>query len=392
MSASSNAEHRAARENESEPGRREGQSAGDEGRSDGEKGQSSGGKERGPGKPSLFRRPAVLIGGGIVLLLLILTGALWWWHASGFENTDDAFIDARTVRVAPRISGQVIRVLVTDNQAVHRGDVMVEIDPADTQLALDQATAQQSQAETALGQAQADVEVAEAQRRQALATASGADAQALNAQQDLRRYRDLKASTPQAVAQGQLDQATAAARNASAQRDAAHQQIQGAEAQITAARAAVSGAEARLQTARAQVRQAELNLGYTRVLAPVDGHVARRTVAVGSYVAPGQELLAIVPLHLWVTANFKENQLVRIRPGQSVTVHVDACPAVDLDARVDSIQRGAGQAFALLPAENATGNFVKVVQRVPVKIELEDLPRNCPLGPGMSVEPSVRVR
>ena len=343
-------------------------------------------------KSSWLRRPIVLITGAAILLLIIAIVAIWWWHASAFESTDDAFIDARTVRVAPRISGQVSRVPVTDNQFVHAGDVLVEIDPADAQAALDQAVAQQTQAQTAQGQAQADVEVAEAQRRQALATASGADAQALNAQQDLRRYHDLKASTPQAVAQGQLDQATAAARNANAQRDAARQQIHSADAQIAAARAGLSGAQARLQTARAQLRQAQLNFSYTRVLAPVDGHVTKRTVAVGSYVAPGQELLAIVPLRLWVTANFKEDQLARIRAGQSVTVHVDACPAVDLDARVDSIQRGAGQAFALLPAENATGNFVKVVQRVPVKIVLENVPRNCPLGPGMSVEPSVRVR
>jgi membrane fusion protein (multidrug efflux system) len=208
----------------------------------------------------------------------------------------------------------------------------------------------------------------------------------------LKRYLDLKASTPQAVAQGQIDQAVAVARNTAAQRNAAQQQVKSAYAQITAARAAVAGAQARVETSRAQTQQSRLNLGYTRVFAPVDGHVARRTVAVGSYVAPGQQLLALVPLHMWVTANFKEIQLKKIRPGQSVTVHVDGCPAQDLRGHVDSIQRGAGQAFALLPAENATGNYVKVVQRVPVKILLEDVPRDCPIGPGMSVEPKVSVR
>ncbi|HEY3786539.1 MAG TPA: HlyD family secretion protein [Steroidobacteraceae bacterium] len=397
MSASSNAEHRAVRENSSDKGERDRQDAeGQDAEGQDAEGHDPEGHDRGkahePRKPSLLHRPRALIAIGAVLLVLLAVGAIWWWHASGFENTDDAFIDARTVRVAPRVSGQVSGVLVTDNQFVRAGQVLAEIDPADTQSVLDQAAAQQSQADTALGQAQADVQVAETQRKQAIAAESGADAQALNAEQDLRRYRALKASTPQAVAQGQLDQAIAAARSAAAQRESAREQIRGADAQIVAARAAVAGAEARLETSHAQLHQAQLNLGYTRVLAPVDGHIARRTVAVGSYVAPGQELLAIVPLQVWVTANFKENQLARIRPGQSVTVHVDACPGVDLDARVDSIQRGAGQAFALLPAENATGNFVKVVQRVPVKIVLEDLPRNCPLGPGMSVEPSVRVR
>jgi membrane fusion protein (multidrug efflux system) len=279
-----------------------------------------------------------------------------------------------------------------DNQLVHAGDVLVEIDPADIRAALDQAQAQESQAETALGQAQADVALAQAQYQQSLAAIAGAEAQAVNAAKDLQRYQELKASTPQAVAQGQLDQATAAARSAAAQRDAARQQSHSAQAQIASAHAAVAGAQARVETARAQVRQAQLNLEYTRVVAPVTGHVARRTVAVGTYVSPGQQMLAIVPLQVWVTANFKETQLDLMRPGQSVTLSVDACPGADIRGHVDSIQRGAGQAFALLPPENATGNYVKVVQRVPVKIVLDQVPRNCPLGPGMSVEPAVRVR
>ena len=138
--------------------------------------------------------------------------------------------------------------------------------------------------------------------------------------------------------------------------------------------------------------QARLNLGYAHIVAPVDGHVVQRTVALGNYVTPGQQLMAIVPLQVWVTANFKETQLAHMRAGQPVTVDVDACPDADLRGHVDSIQRGAGQAFGILPPENATGNFVKVVQRVPVKIVLDRLPHNCPLGPGMSVMPSVKVR
>jgi membrane fusion protein (multidrug efflux system) len=343
-------------------------------------------------KKSILRRPGVLMGLGLGLLLVIAVVLLWWWHANGYEDTDDAFVDARIVRVAPRISGQVTAVHVTDNQVVRAGDNMVDIDPADARSSLDQARAQQSQAETALGQAQADVTVAEAQRKQATATAAGAAAQALNASQDLQRYLALKKSTPQAVAQGQVDQAVAVARNSAAQRDAAEQQIRSAEAQIIASQAAVAGAQARIETVRAQVQSSQLNFGYTRVPAPVDGTIARRTVAVGTYVSPGTQLLSIVPLQVWITANFKEVQLARIRPGQNVSVHVDACPATDLRGHVDSIQRGAGQSFALLPAENATGNYVKVVQRVPVKILLDETPRDCPLGPGMSVEPKVQVR
>jgi membrane fusion protein (multidrug efflux system) len=345
-----------------------------------------------PKEKSWLHRPVVLIAGGATLLIVLIGVFLWWRHARQFEDTDDAFIDARVVRVSPRISGQVTGVHAEDNQLVHAGDVLVDIDPADVRASLDQARAQQTQAETALGQAQADVSLAQTQYAQARANLKGAEAQAVNAAQDLKRYRTLQASTPQAVAQGQIDQAVAAARSAAAQRDAAQQQVKSASAQIVAATAAVAGAQARIDTARAQVRAAELNLDYTRVAAPMDGHVARRTVAVGNYVSPGQQMLAIVPLRVWVTANFKETQLARMKVGESVNVSIDSCPGVELRGHVDSLQRGAGQAFALLPPENATGNYVKVVQRVPVKILLEEYPNNCPLGPGMSVEPKVRVR
>jgi membrane fusion protein, multidrug efflux system len=331
---------------------------------------------------------------GAVLALAVLAGGvfLWWWEGRRYESTDDAFIDAHLVRFAPRITGQVIAVHAEDNQLVHAGDTLVEIDPADAQAALDQALAQQSQAETALGQAQADLKLAQAQYGQAGASAQGVQAQAVNAAQDLKRYEELKASTPGAVAQGQLDAAVAAARSTAAQRDAARHQVGSAGAQIAAGQAAVAGAQARIETARAQVRLARLNLEYTHVVAPETGTVARRNVAVGNYVAPGQQLLAIVPLKVWVTANFKETQLDHMHPGQRASVHIDACPGTEVRAHVDSIQRGAGQAFALLPPENATGNYVKVVQRVPVKIVLDETPAGCPLGPGMSVVPRVQVR
>jgi membrane fusion protein (multidrug efflux system) len=341
---------------------------------------------------SWLQGPAVIAAASALLALLLVGIFLWWWNARTFESTDDAFIDARLVRFAPRVAGQVIAVHANDNQLVHAGDTLVEIDPADSEAALAQALAQQSQAQTALEQAQADLGLAQAQYDQARANAVGADAQAKNAGQDLKRYQELKASTPQAVAQGQMDSAIAAARSTAAQRDAARHQISSVKAQIAAAEAAVAGAQARIATTHAQSEQARLNLKYTRVVAPVTGTVARRSVAVGNYVTAGQQLLAIVPLDIWVTANFKETQLDRMRPGQSATVRIDACPHTEVRAHVDSVQRGAGQAFALLPPENATGNFVKVVQRVPVKIVLDEKPHGCLLGPGMSVVPRVRVR
>lgn len=339
-----------------------------------------------------FRRRGVIVGGAVVLALIVVFGALWWWHERGIETTDDAFLEAHIVDVSPQIAGQVTQVLVEDNQPVHAGQPLVEIDPAQSRLALQQALATQQQAQTALGQANAGVAVARAGLAQANADAASAAATAIRAQQDLKRYDTLHSVNPRALARSTIDEAVATARSASAQQRAAQQRVQSAQAQIESARAAVAGARARIATAEAGVGQARLNQGYTTVTARVDGHVANRSVAVGTYVTPGQQMMAIVPLHLWVRANFKENILAKLKPGQRVDIHIDACPQADASGHVVSIQRGAGEAFALLPPENATGNYIKVVQRVPVRIALDSVPAGCVLGPGMSVEPTVRVR
>ncbi len=341
---------------------------------------------------SRFGRRTLIVAAIATALVLVVAGVLYWLHARQFESTDDAFVDTHLIHVAPQIAGRVTAVYVTDNQLVRAGQPLVELDPADPQARLDAALADQAQAGTALAQAQAQTRAAEAAHAQAMANAAAADAQATNARRDYDRYRTLQGTHPRAVAQIQLDQAEAAARSSRAQLTAARQQVESARVQMDVAHTQIAGAEARIQAAGANAQQARISLSYTRVVAPVDGHVARLTVAIGNYVSPGGELMAVVPLAVWVTANFKETQLDLIRPGQPVSVHVDACPRVELSGRVDSIQRGAGQAFALLPPENATGNWVKVVQRVPVKIVIARLPRECPLGPGMSVEPRIRVR
>jgi membrane fusion protein (multidrug efflux system) len=315
--------------------------------------------------PSPFKNPWVRIGLVVVVVLLVAGGVIWWLIARHYEDTDDAFIDTHIVRLAPQIAGQVTAVLAQDNQLVRQGDLLIAINSSDAQTRLDQILAQKAQAQTTLAQA--------------LAGEAGAAAQAQNANRDFARYVALKKTAPAAVAQQQMDQAQATARNANAQRAQTEAQIAGARAQI--------------KSYDAQIAAARLSLGYTRIAAPITGHVAQKTVAVGDYVSPGQQLLAIVPLRLWVTANFKETQLELMRVGQHVDVTIDAC-GLTLPGHVDSIQRGAGQAFGILPPENATGNYVKVVQRVPVKIVLDRLPdpRRCPLGPGMSVEPTVTVR
>jgi len=343
-------------------------------------------------RPNFFQRPVVLIAGGVILVAVIAAVVVWWLVARQYEDTDDAFIDAHIVQLAPQVAGRVARVLINDNQPVKAGQLLVEIDSSDETARLNQALAQEKQAETQLGQARAQVRVSEAAFDQAADNARGAEAQAVNAASDLARYRALKATNPLAVAQQQVDAAIATARNTAAARDAARQQMEGADAQIVAAKAAVAGAQASINSLKSQLAEARLNLGYARIVAPVDGHIAQRTVTAGDYVQAGEQLMAIVPLRMWVTANFKETQLEYMRRGQPVDIGIDACPSASVRGHVDSIQRGAGQAFGLLPPENATGNYVKVVQRVPVKIAIGRIPRDCLLGPGMSVEPSVKVR
>lgn len=339
-----------------------------------------------------FKRRGVVIAGAVMLLLLVVLIGAWWWYESGIETTDDAFLEAHVVDVSPQIAGQVTRVLVQENQLVHAGQPLVEIDPSQFRLALQQSLASEEQARTALGQAKASVAVAQASLAQADADVASARATAVRARQDLKRYEHLRAVNPRAIARTTIDQAVATARSADAQLRAARQRVQSAHAQIDSAKAAVAGAGARIATARAAAARARLNLGYTIVDARVEGHVANRTVAVGTYVMPGQQMMAIVPLHLWVRANFKENMIAGLRPGQRVTIHIDACPQADARGHIESIQRGSGEAFALLPPENATGNYIKVVQRVPVRIALDTVPAGCVLGPGMSVEPTVKVR
>jgi membrane fusion protein (multidrug efflux system) len=322
----------------------------------------------------------------------VVAALLWWLHARRFESTDDAFIDTHTVHLAPQIAGRVTAVLVTDNQLVRAGEPMVELDTADIATRVAQAQAQRAQAQAQVDNALAQIKVNEASYRQSLADADAAQAPAANAAADLARYQRLAAINPAAVAEQQFDQARALAAQTAAQRDSAVRATRTRAEQIAASLTQVAAGREQVRAAQAQLDDASINLGYARILAPVDGTVAEKTVAIGNYVQPGTQLLAIVPLRVWVTANFKETQLPLMRPGQSVVVHVDACPQDHITGHVQSIQRGAGQAFGILPPQNATGNYVKVVQRVPVKITLDHSPPGCPLGPGMSVEPKVRVR
>jgi membrane fusion protein (multidrug efflux system) len=285
----------------------------------------------------------------------------------------------------------VAKLLVSDNQLVRQGDLLLQIDSRDYELALQQAKAALATSVSRREQAEAQVTTAAAQSVAATADVAAARATAENARVDLERNRKL---APQgAVSQQALDSAIERARSSAAQESAAIGRAAAAEAQTKLANTQLDTARAEVNEAQVRVATAELNLSYTRVVAPITGRVTHRTVNLGDYLSAGQALFALVDPNVWVTANFKEGQLTHMETGQPVEINIDAYSGRKLRAHVDSFQRGTGARFSLLPAENATGNYVKVVQRVPVKILFDNPPPDdMILGPGMSVEPTVTVR
>ena len=348
--------------------------------------------------PPLWKKPLFWIILIVVAAVLIVGGTLFWLHKRQYATTDDAFVDAHIVRIAAEVQGKLTQVADIDNRHVQAGTLLATIEPYASAASLDQAKAQAVQADAGIQQAEAQVVSAQAQQRQAEAQAHDPEAQAARAAADLRRYLALERLDSAAVSGTQIDQAREAAKSSAAQATAARRAVDNAAAQVAVAQKQVKASQAQKEAAEAQIRSAQVTVGHLDLRAPVSGQVVNRNVNLGSYVSPGTQLMAIVPDQIWVTANFKETQLTHMAIGQRVTISVDAFPDVEFDGHVDSIQRGAGQAFALLPPQNATGNYVKVVQRVPVRI-LFDRPRRdspdphaYPIGPGMSVVPTVKVR
>jgi membrane fusion protein (multidrug efflux system) len=324
--------------------------------------------------------------------VLVVAGTVYWLNARHYETTDDAFIDAHVANVSSRVAGQVVSVAFDDNELVTAGQTLIEIDPRDYQEKLDQARASLGTARAQLAQAQAQLLLQKANLEQAVAQVTVAEADSRQANQDLARYRGVD---PRAVTRQDIDKTTATARGNEARVTAAKSAVDGARAQIAAAEAQVQATTASAREAEVNVDNAELQLSYTRIVAPIAGRIAKRNVELGTYVAPGQALLAVVPLpsQMFVTANFKETQLTYMKNGDPVDIRIDAYPNTTFHGRVDSFQTGSGTAFSLLPAENATGNYVKVVQRLPVKIVFDDnRVDDVRLAPGLSVEPQVKVR
>jgi len=390
----------------------------------------------------------------IVLVVIVAAGA-WLWATSGRESTDDAQVDANVTPIAARITGTVLRVAVADNQRVEAGAVLVELDPRDYDVRVEQARADLAAAEAAaqaakvdvpitstttssnvttarggvaqakasVGEAQASVEAARARLVTAQARLRESEATATRAARDVDRLHGLLAKDE--VSQQQFDAAQAAADAARAATDSARSQVREAELgigvaenrlaqaqageqqahaglstaqtapeQVAATRARASAAEARVLQAQAALKQAELNREYAAITAPAAGVVSRKSVEVGQVVQPGQPLMALISLERpWITANFKETQLADMRPGQPATIEVDAYGGREFKGHVQSVAAATGARFSLIPPDNATGNYVKVVQRVPVKIVLDEGqdPEHL-LRPGMSVVPTVYTR
>jgi membrane fusion protein, multidrug efflux system len=385
---------------------------------------------------SKSRRTTLIV---IVVLVVVVSGAFLWRYLSSYESTDDAQVDVHLYPISARISGYVLKVSVGDNQYVHQGDVLVEIDPKDYEVAVAQAKADLASAEATaqalnitvpitsvstssqltsstseVANSNAGILAAEAQLAAAHAQLEQAEANDVKAQDDLRRYKALV--DKREVSEQVYDQALAAAKASSAavaaghaNESAAQQAVQQAHSRLEQAQASkrsaetgpqqVSSSQARARAAvadvqqkRAALEQAELNLAYTKIVAPVSGEV-NKTVVVGLNVQPGQQLLTVVPLEeVWITANFKETQLKHMRVGQKAEVHVDSSGRT-FKGHVDSIAGATGPLFSLLPPENATGNYVKIVQRIPVKIVLEPGEnRDHQLRPGMNVVPDVYLQ
>ncbi len=378
-----------------------------------------------PEDPERKRRKRVRIAIGVSLLLA--AGFVWWLHARKFEDTDDAQIDGYITAVSSRVSGTVLKVLVEDNQRVKEGDPLVELDTADLEVAMAQARAAVAQAQAALEAEQPNVSITATSNRTTVQAAedevSNTEADLEAARRDLdqaeannrfaqqQRERAAQLLASKTIPQAEYDQRVSAADVARAAVGSARQRVDqrraklqtaqsrlqearaNAPRQLVAREAGLSVRQANLELARAQLHQAELNLSYARLPAPVAGVIGKRSVNVGDRVQPGQQLMSLTQIgNLWVTANFRETQLDRMRLGQRATVHVDAIDR-DYQGTVASFAGATGSRYSLLPPENATGNYVKVVQRIPVRINLDaGQPEMDRLRPGMSVEPKVRVR
>lgn len=324
----------------------------------------------------------------VLIVTLVIVG--WWWlFLRNVESTDDAFIDGNMAQISAQIDGRITRIAVQDNQWVKRGELLLELDARDRRIMLDKSLAMRSITDARIAQTRAELVALEANIGQAQANQQLAEAEHQRDQKEYQRY--LRSGS--AVSHSDLDAKAANARISAATLQAQRKTLSYHRAKLLKTQATLQEYQATLRQDDSEIANARLLLGYTKITAPNDGYITRRTVEVGNTISTGNTLMYVVNNRVWVTANFKETQLAYMHAGQNVEVSVDAWPQRRFKAKVDSIQRGTGAVFSLLPAENATGNYVKIVQRVPVKIVFnDDSVDRFPLAPGMSVTPYVDVQ
>lgn len=330
-------------------------------------------------------------------IILILGAAIYWWLTRHDIDTDDAFTAGRIVYIAPHVNGYVTDLLINDNQFVHKGQLLLKIDPRDYEAAKKEAEGNLVRAQGQYIASQYMLEVAKKNYPGQLKVAQGdlgiAKSQAFKAKTEyVRQHSIVKAATTQQA----IDYSTAAYDQAKAEIIKAEGNLliaEPVEANIQTSNSQIDEQKGALESAEAKLRQAELNLGWTELRAPHDGWISKRNVEQGNYVTTGQSIVAIVEPEVWVIANYKETQITNMRPGQKVKIEVDAYPFLNLKGHIDSIQAGTGAVFSAFPPENATGNYVKIVQRVPVKILIDEgLDPKIPLALGLSVVPTVYTK
>jgi len=337
----------------------------------------------------LGKRPLIWGLGIVVGIAILIWGVRWWTTGRFIESTDDAYVGADITAISPKVSGYITRVAVTDNQMVHAGDLLALIDDRDYRAALQKAEGAVAAQDALLANLDANEHLQRAVIDQAHAGIDAAQAENVRARDDQARYRDL--SSRAAVSIESAQRADAVFKTARADTEKAQAAFAAAQRQLDVITTQKQQARAALMQAEAERQLAQLNLGYTALRAPVDGSIGNRRVRLGAFVEAGSPLLAVVPAHgLWIDANFKEDQLARMRPGQPVTIRADVLPGREFHGRLGSLAPATGAQFSVLPPENATGNFTKIVQRVPVRILLDA--NDATLGelrPGLSVTAAI---
>ena len=339
-------------------------------------------------RPS-YKKKRVIVP-AITAVIFLIAGIYFTIHSFFYQGTDDAFVEGHIVSIAPRVSGPVKQLLIDDNQPVKKGQLLLVIDPNDYETALKQKEAQLAEAKASLNIAEQQITHSEAQLKQSAQDITSAESKLDFAQKDFDRYSNMfKAGI---ASKQEYDHSKTALTVAKSEHKSALEQEKASQAMLQSSQAKHEATLADIQRLEAEVEQARLNLSYTKIYAPQDGLITHRTVEQGNYVQTAQSMFAIVPEKTWIVANFKETQLTHMKPEQPVKIKIDTYPGKKFKGKVDSIQRSTGAKASLFPPENAVGSYVKIVQRVPVKIVFTEDVSDYNIVPGMSVVPEVKVR